>query len=208
MALGGEDRLIGVDTTSQHPASLRALPSIGYQRQLAAEGILSLRPDLLLGSEEMGPPPVLEQLRSAGVRHIALADVYGSDPAGGNALAISRAIDWLVARNVQVVSISLVGPRNALLGQAIAAGRRRGVVFIAPVGNDGPAAPPAYPASYAGVLAITGVDGRNRALIEAGQALHLDYASPGADMVAGAVLASTSRPTAVIAASRSRATSS
>ncbi|WP_443190341.1 heme/hemin ABC transporter substrate-binding protein [Pseudomonas indica] len=68
VALGGEDRLIGVDTTSQHPASLRALPSIGYQRQLAAEGILSLRPDLLLGSEEMGPPPVLEQLRSAGVR--------------------------------------------------------------------------------------------------------------------------------------------
>jgi hypothetical protein len=123
-------------------------------------------------------------LQNAGARHIAAADVYGSDPAGGSALAISRAIDWLVGLRVRVVSISLVGPSNPLLGQAIAAARRRGVVFVAAVGNDGPAAPPAYPASYPGVIAVTGVDGRNRALIEAGRALHLDYAAPGADMVA------------------------
>ncbi|MDO4233472.1 MULTISPECIES: hemin ABC transporter substrate-binding protein [Pseudomonas] len=67
-ALGGESKLVGVDTTSQHPASLKALPSIGYQRQLSAEGILSLRPQLLVGTEEMGPPPVLAQIRSAGVQ--------------------------------------------------------------------------------------------------------------------------------------------
>lgn len=67
VVLGGENKLVGVDTTSRHPASLSKLPSIGYQRQLAAEGILALRPDLLLGSEEMGPPPVLEQLAAAGV---------------------------------------------------------------------------------------------------------------------------------------------
>lgn len=123
-------------------------------------------------------------LQLAGVRRIAMADVYGSDPAGGNALAISRAVDWLLGQGARVISISLVGPSNALLGQAIAAARRRGVIFVAAVGNDGPAAPPAYPASYPGVIAVTGVDGRNRALIEAGRALHLDYAAPGADMVA------------------------
>ena len=123
-------------------------------------------------------------LQTAGARQIAVADVYGSDPAGGNALAISRAIDWLIGQRARVISISLVGPDNALLGRAIAAARRRGVTFVAAVGNDGPAAPPAYPASYPGVIATTGVDGRNRALIEAGRALHLDYAAPGADMVA------------------------
>ncbi|HBX57908.1 heme/hemin ABC transporter substrate-binding protein [Pseudomonas sp. UBA2684] len=68
VVLGGESKLVGVDTTSQHPATLGALPSIGYQRQLAAEGILALRPDVLLGSAEMGPPPVLAQLQAAGVR--------------------------------------------------------------------------------------------------------------------------------------------
>lgn len=67
-ALGGESKLVGVDSTSQHPESLRALPSIGYQRQLSAEGVLSLRPQILVGTEEMGPPPVLSQIRSAGVQ--------------------------------------------------------------------------------------------------------------------------------------------
>ncbi|KJZ38558.1 MULTISPECIES: hemin ABC transporter substrate-binding protein [Pseudomonas] len=67
-ALGGESKLVGVDTTSQHPESLKSLPSIGYQRQLSAEGILSLRPQILIGTEEMGPPPVLSQIRNAGVQ--------------------------------------------------------------------------------------------------------------------------------------------
>ncbi|MGY1449987.1 heme/hemin ABC transporter substrate-binding protein [Pseudomonas chlororaphis] len=67
-ALGAESKLVGVDTTSQHPESLKSLPSIGYQRQLSAEGILSLRPQILVGTEEMGPPPVLSQVRSAGVQ--------------------------------------------------------------------------------------------------------------------------------------------
>ncbi|AOE87438.1 heme/hemin ABC transporter substrate-binding protein [Pseudomonas sp. TCU-HL1] len=73
VVLGGQGKLVGVDTTSQHPEALKALPSIGYQRQLAAEGILSLRPDILVGTEEMGPPPVLAQVGATGVRveHLA-----------------------------------------------------------------------------------------------------------------------------------------
>ena len=67
-AMGGESKLVGVDTTSQHPEALKALPSIGYQRQLSAEGILSLRPQILIGTEEMGPPPILSQIRDAGVQ--------------------------------------------------------------------------------------------------------------------------------------------
>ena len=68
VAMGGENTLVGVDTTSLHPASLQKLPSVGYQRQLAAEGVLTLQPQLMFGSAEMGPPPVLEQLRAAGVQ--------------------------------------------------------------------------------------------------------------------------------------------
>lgn len=68
VALGGESKLVGVDSTSLYPQSLRSLPGVGYQRALAAEGILALKPDILVGSNEMGPPPVLEQLKAAGVR--------------------------------------------------------------------------------------------------------------------------------------------
>ena len=90
----------------------------------------------------------------------------------------------MAGEKVPVISISLVGPRNPLMERAITAIAKRGVIITAAVGNDGPAAPPAFPASYSPVIAVTGVDGRNRALIEAGRALHLDYAAPGADMKA------------------------
>jgi subtilisin family serine protease len=125
---------------------------------------------------------VASLLAGAGARRVLVADVYGTDPAGGNALAIARALDWLAQNRARVVTISLVGPRNAVLEKAVARARGAGIVVVAAVGNDGPAAPPAYPASYPGVVAVTAVDGRQRPLIEAGRALHLDYAAPGADI--------------------------
>lgn len=121
------------------------------------------------------------------------ADVYGTDPAGGNATAIARALGWFVQRRVPVATISLVGPANPLLGKAVASAQDKGLIIVAAVGNDGPAAPPSFPASYAGVIAVTGVDGRNRALPEAGRALHLDYAAPGADMLVAAPGGKTTR---------------
>lgn len=124
-------------------------------------------------------------LASAGTHRVVAADVYGRDPAGGNALAIARALGWMTGLRVPVVTISLVGPTNPLLARTVAAAQARGTIVVAAVGNDGPAAPPAYPASYPGVIAVTGVDGRNRALIEAGRALHLDYAAPGAMRATG-----------------------
>jgi hypothetical protein len=117
---------------------------------------------------------------------LLVADVFGRDPAGGNALAIARALGWMAERRVPVVAVSLVGPANPLLARAVAQSRGRGIHIVAAVGNDGPAAPPAFPASYPGVIAVTGVDSRGRALPEAGRAAHLDYSAPGADMAAAA----------------------
>lgn len=123
---------------------------------------------------------------SASGQRLLAADVYGADPAGGNASGIARALGWLVQRGVAVTTISLVGPDNKLLATAVSRAQQRGMLIVAAVGNDGPAAPPAYPASYRGVFAVTGVDGKNRVLPEAGRALHVDFAAPG-----NAVLAAT-----------------
>ncbi len=108
------------------------------------------------------------------------ADIFGRDPKGGSALAIARALGWFATSGVAVVNISLAGPDNPLLARAIAAADQRGMLIVAAVGNDGAAAPPAYPASYPQVIAVTGVDARGRPLIEAGKARHLDFAAPGA----------------------------
>lgn len=113
-----------------------------------------------------------------------VADIYGGSRAAGSVSALVPALGWLAAHRVQVVNISLVGPENAVVARAIGAVQRRGIRVVAAVGNDGPAAPPQYPASYGGVIAVTAVDARGRALPEAGKAAHLDFAAPGADMAA------------------------
>jgi hypothetical protein len=117
---------------------------------------------------------------------LLVADIYGGSAARGSAEAIVRAMGWLAQSGVRVVNISLVGPPNPLLEAGIRALLARGIMVVAAVGNDGPAAPPQYPASYPGVIAVTAVDAKGKALIEAGKPLHLDFAAPGADM-AGAV---------------------
>ncbi|MGY4106981.1 heme/hemin ABC transporter substrate-binding protein [Aeromonas encheleia] len=65
LALGGESSLIATDVSSPEP---KGLPKVGYHRALAAEGILSLAPTRLVGSDEMGPNSTLDQLRRAGVK--------------------------------------------------------------------------------------------------------------------------------------------
>jgi subtilisin family serine protease len=117
-------------------------------------------------------------------RLLLVADVYGGQAAAGSAEAIVDALGWLAQRKVKVVNISLVGPPNRLLQRGVDALRGRGILVVAAVGNDGPAAPPLYPASYSGVVAVTAVDARDRALLEAGRATHVDFAAPGADMAA------------------------
>jgi iron complex transport system substrate-binding protein len=78
-ALGGGDRVVAVDTTSLYPKRVAELPKIGYLRALGAEGILSLRPDLLLVSEDAGPPPVLAQLTGAGLRVVKAREGHSAE---------------------------------------------------------------------------------------------------------------------------------
>jgi subtilisin family serine protease len=59
-----------------------------------------------------------------------------------------------------------------------------GYVIVAAVGNDGPAAPPLYPASYQQVVGVTAVDAHHRVLIEAARGPQVMFASPGADLAA------------------------
>lgn len=79
-ALGQADKLVAVDTSSVYPEEAAALPKVGYVRQLAAEGVLSLDPSLIIASADAGPPEVLDQLRQSGV---AVFIVPGEDSIAG-----------------------------------------------------------------------------------------------------------------------------
>jgi hypothetical protein len=110
------------------------------------------------------------------------ADVYGRDPRGGSAVALARALGWMATRQVPVLVIALVGPSSPIVARAVERVQERGTIIVAPVGNAGAAAPPMFPAAYPGVVGVTGVDRRNRALVEAGRGPHVDYAAPAADI--------------------------
>ncbi len=112
------------------------------------------------------------------------ADVYCGLGTGGAADAVVDAIAWIARQHVAVINVSLVGPKNVLLEKVVRLVIARGHIIVAAVGNDGPAAPPLYPASYPDVVGVTGVDARRKVLIEACRGNQVDFAAPGADMAA------------------------
>ncbi len=112
------------------------------------------------------------------------ADVFCGRPTGGAVDTLVAAFGWLVQEKVPVINVSLVGPKNVMLERVIADLIAGGYVIVAAVGNDGPAAPPLYPASYPHVVGVTAVDARHHVLIEAARGPQVMFASPGADIAA------------------------
>ncbi|OZI38587.1 hemin ABC transporter substrate-binding protein [Bordetella genomosp. 10] len=73
-ALGHGDRLVGDDLSSLYPEAATKLPRVGYYRATPVEGVLALKPDLVLASEQAGPPDAIKQLASAGVQVETVSD--------------------------------------------------------------------------------------------------------------------------------------
>ncbi len=73
-ALGQQHRLVGVDQSSLYPPEAQALPSVGYYRSIPVEGLLQLKPDLVIASEQAGPSHSLSQLKSLGLRVESVSD--------------------------------------------------------------------------------------------------------------------------------------
>jgi iron complex transport system substrate-binding protein len=95
--LGAEGQLVGTDTTSLYPAAARATPKVGYMRQLSAEGLLSLKPDAIIATNESGPSVVLDQVRSAGVK----VEIIEADHSWGEVQRKVQAVGRAAAREAQ-----------------------------------------------------------------------------------------------------------
>ena len=113
-------------------------------------------------------------------------DAYCDAATGGSVEAIARELAWMARMRVAVVNISLVGPANQILQRVIEHAVTRGMLIVAAVGNDGPAAPPLYPASWPGVVGVGAVDGKLRLLPEGARGPQVMFVAPGADMAAAA----------------------
>lgn len=75
-ALGFEKQLAGVDVTSTYPASVRRLPQVGHNRDISAEPVLTLQPDLIITTDNFLQPALIDQFKSTGVKTIVLKQKY------------------------------------------------------------------------------------------------------------------------------------
>jgi hypothetical protein len=93
--------------------------------------------------------------------------------------ALVSAVEAVAAAGAQVVNLSLAGPENRVLADAVRRQLEAGTVLVAAVGNAGPRAAPQFPAAYPGVIGVTALDGRDRVWRRAVQGDQVDFAAPG-----------------------------
>lgn len=94
-----------------------------------------------------------------------------------------KALEWSMANRAGVVNLSLAGPRDPLLEKAVAAIAAKGVLLVAAAGNNGEKAPPAYPAAYSHVIAVTAIDARDQIYARANHGIYIAVAAPGVDVL-------------------------
>jgi len=101
------------------------------------------------------------------------ADVY----------TLVQGLDQLIGAGATVINLSLSGPPNTVLEDTLAAiEAAETAVVVAAAGNGGPNAPPAYPAAYDSVIAVTAVDRSGGIYRRAGRGPHVDLAAPGVEV--------------------------
>ena len=113
------------------------------------------------------------------------ADIFFTDDDGNptsDSLSLHKALLQMEAWNVQVINLSLAGPPDSLVEKTIRKLSRKGVMFVAAGGNEGPSAGPSYPAAYDAVIAVTAVDRSLRNYRYANRGDYIDVAAPGVNI--------------------------
>lgn len=96
--------------------------------------------------------------------------------------ALVLAFDRLVTKRIDFANLSLAGPDHPALRRTIQMSLKAGMVIVAAVGNEGPAAPPAFPAAYDGVVGVAAVDDAGRPYLYSGRGAHVDIAALGVEV--------------------------
>jgi iron complex transport system substrate-binding protein len=134
-ALGRQDWLVGVDTTSQFPPdALKNKPNIGYVRALSAEGLLSLKPDRVIAIESAGPPDVMKLVDQARVSVRFIPEDYTEEGVIRRILLVGEELD---ARREAEALAQLTRSNFEKLAQARAQnGKPARVLFVLSLQNS------------------------------------------------------------------------
>ncbi|MBS0539719.1 MAG: ABC transporter substrate-binding protein [Proteobacteria bacterium] len=152
-ALGAESLLVGVDTTSLYPDAARALPQVGYMRALSAEGVLSLKPGLVIATTAAGPATTLDQLKATGVEVLVLPDAYDYD----SVVEKIEAIGKRVGKTAEATAMIAQGraEMTALAERLKGAPAKPRVLFLLSMGSGAPQAAGQHTAAD-GIIRLAG----------------------------------------------------
>lgn len=131
---------------------------------------------LLAGDAASGTPGLIPDA------NFYVADVFQAGADGlpvSDTLSMLRAFNWLESKNVKLINMSLSGPPEKLIAEAIVKLSAKGIVIVAAAGNDGPGAAPSYPAAYDNVIAVTAVGKDLKSYRHANHGSYIDVAAPG-----------------------------
>jgi subtilisin family serine protease len=148
-------------------------PGTGYHGTSIA-GVIAAR------SELIGVAP------QASILSVEAFAEEAAGPSQSHTLAILKGLDWAVSKGARVVNMSFSGPNDPLLGQAIAAAVKQGVVVVAAAGNGGRDAPPAYPGAFPNVIAVTAIDRKDAVFQNANRGTYIAVAAPGVEIAIAA----------------------
>lgn len=158
----------------------------------------------LIAGQDAGVPGFRAMAPRASLRSAEIMRSMGTDDSTHSA-ALVRALDWLLSEKVQLINLSLGGPGDAVMQKAFARLAGFPVALVAAAGNGGPAAAPAYPAAYPGVIAVTATDASDNVYAAANRGAYITLAAPGVDLwvpdaAAGHYVSGTSFSAAVVSA--------
>ncbi len=129
-----------------------------------------------------GPDQTIAPLPGATLVNASVFYSRKQQASGATLMHLIRGLNWLVSQHVDLINISMAGPDNRLLARVIERITAAGVPLVAAVGNDGPAAPPLYPAAYPDVVGVTAVDSRHQVYRWANQGEQVDFAAVGVNV--------------------------
>lgn len=135
--LNAVERLVGVDTTSTYPEAATELPQVGYQRALSAEGILSLNPGVVIGTDEAGPPAVINQIQAAGIPVSIIPTDYSAEGIAAKIRKVADAVNKKDAGELMVAKLETEMAALKVLTDKTKQAPKR-TMFVMNIGNGSP----------------------------------------------------------------------
>jgi hypothetical protein len=158
--------------------------SITAKSFLPAELAASVQHGTVIASLFVGKAEQLVPLLPQGQIYSAEVFYQQSDYVQGATLsAMIAGINWLIEQDVKVINMSLAGPDNKILQAVLTSAMAKGALIIAAAGNEGPAAPPMFPAAYKDVIAVSAIDQFQQPYRWSNRGDYVDYSALGVNVL-------------------------